>query len=327
MPDRFTRLDLLRSLLISLPISLRALTLSGLLALTSVGALSACQSQELDEVALHQLDVKDAKSAGALLIKLKRGLHHLTTDPSKTASPQGSARAGVKRESGVSEEPRVILVHGYASRGYEWVYAARQLAERGEVYFYRWDWTQCPDEAGAQLLKTLHDVSKSDPQRAIELYGHSYGGVISAVAVARYQGRAPLTAHLIASPLAGHPKLESRCSSKISELTEPLRVARDQTVHLADSNRAHVQLHQWRTLKRLDGAFKDLKVDPQVVAWRGEVTRLPDSYRGKRLGHNWSISWVVDHIKKRVPQASPKASSQASPQTSPQTSPQVIGSH
>jgi hypothetical protein len=23
---------------------------------------------------------------------------------------------------------------------------------------------------------------------------------------------------------------------------------------------------------------------------------LPETYRGERLGHNWSISWVVDHL-------------------------------
>jgi len=26
------------------------------------------------------------------------------------------------------------------------------------------------------------------------------------------------------------------------------------------------------------------------------VTRLPESYRGRRLGHNWSISWVADEL-------------------------------
>jgi hypothetical protein len=58
-----------------------------------------------------------------------------------------------------------------------------------------------------------------------------------------------------------------------------------------------MRLHQWRTQKELDGAFSSLDFNPQVVDWRGEVIELPDSYRGHRLGHNWSISWVSDQLK------------------------------
>lgn len=62
-----------------------------------------------------------------------------------------------------------------------------------------------------------------------------------------------------------------------------------------------VTLRQWRTLQHLDGAFEDLATDPQVVELPGEVTRLPERYRGHRLGHNWSISWVVDHLAGGAP--------------------------
>jgi hypothetical protein len=59
----------------------------------------------------------------------------------------------------------------------------------------------------------------------------------------------------------------------------------------------NVQFFEWRTRKELDGAFKDLDVDPQVIHLTGStVTRLPETYRGKRLGHNWSISWVADNL-------------------------------
>ena len=57
------------------------------------------------------------------------------------------------------------------------------------------------------------------------------------------------------------------------------------------------RLHQWRTIKNLDGAFKDLDYDPQNAEIMGsQVTRLPKTYKGKKLGHNWSISWVADEI-------------------------------
>jgi hypothetical protein len=26
--------------------------------------------------------------------------------------------------------------------------------------------------------------------------------------------------------------------------------------------------------------------------------RLPEVYRGKKLGHNWSLSWVADEMKR-----------------------------
>ena len=59
------------------------------------------------------------------------------------------------------------------------------------------------------------------------------------------------------------------------------------------------KLHQWRTIQAIDGAFKDLNYDPQVVAIEdSSVTRLPETYKGNKLGHNWSISWVADEINR-----------------------------
>jgi hypothetical protein len=54
-------------------------------------------------------------------------------------------------------------------------------------------------------------------------------------------------------------------------------------------------LFEWRTQHQLDNAFKDLPEDPQQINIQGsQVTILPDTYKGNRLGHNWSISWVAD---------------------------------
>ena len=51
--------------------------------------------------------------------------------------------------------------------------------------------------------------------------------------------------------------------------------------------------------EELDGAFKDMDHNPQLVDWHGEVIQLPAQYRGHRLGHNWSISWVTDQVLKQ----------------------------
>ena len=59
----------------------------------------------------------------------------------------------------------------------------------------------------------------------------------------------------------------------------------------------NVRSVQWRTNKELDGMFKNLMFDPQIINLTShEVRNLPVEYKGKRLGHNWSISYVADKI-------------------------------
>ena len=42
---------------------------------------------------------------------------------------------------------------------------------------------------------------------------------------------------------------------------------------------------------------RDLDYDPQVVQIKdSKIIRLPETYKGNKLGHNWSISWVADEI-------------------------------
>ena len=58
-----------------------------------------------------------------------------------------------------------------------------------------------------------------------------------------------------------------------------------------------INLYEWRTIKELDGAFREFEFDPQNVEIKGsQVTRLPETYKGNKLGHNWSVSWVADEI-------------------------------
>ena len=88
--------------------------------------------------------------------------------------------------------------------------------------------------------------------------------------------------HAIAAPLSSKD-LEKYCNY----------------VHPTSKNN-NISYYQWRTVKKLDYAFNSLDYDPQVVDFeKSNVIRLPNQYRGKRLGHLWSISWVADSIKSK----------------------------
>ena len=54
---------------------------------------------------------------------------------------------------------------------------------------------------------------------------------------------------------------------------------------------------QWKTVHSQDGAFRKLKIDPQVVNIRGGKSfLLPEEWQNIRLGHNRSIQWVCENI-------------------------------
>ena len=215
----------------------------------------------------HSLNPQKAKQSGQKLMALPYGIHQLSP-----ANKRG---------------PLVILVHGYKSRGYEWVYAAKQLYARGEVYFYRWNWDQCPQEGAAGLHQALTDLRQRMPQRKVEVLGHSYGGVISAVLATKARLGSAINTHIIAAPLAGYKRLEESCQPSIKQLLAPIADRPAKT---------RPKVIQWKTIHHLDGAFKHLKDDPQQVTWPDLIHLLPETYKGHRLGHNWSISAVVDQI-------------------------------
>lgn len=250
---------------------LRRHSLVTLLALVLVAAVagSACERSTTTSadgpLTLDRLaDGEGAKASGAALMALPLGLHRLDT----------TAPAAVDV---------VIAVHGFESGGYEWVHPLKVLGRNGKarVHFHRYDWNQCPEPVATALGRTIDELLAAEPELAsIQLMGHSYGGVVAALVASQYRGRVPLTVDVVASPLAGHPGMSS-CSYAGA---------------VAPAAGAPVTLRQWRTRKDLDGAFSDLDVDPQVVELPGEVTVLPETYQGHRLGHNWSISWVVDHL-------------------------------
>lgn len=207
---------------------------------------------------------KDLDKAGAWLMQRTDGLTRLDAPA---------------RESGVAW----VAVHGYDSAGKEWVRSLVELGRDGtQVYFYRWDWKTCHTGGSDGLVAALDKLAATEGVDQIRLIGHSFGGLISALAVRRYAGADPLSTHVVAAPLAGTKRLESACG----------------TVEPGPAPTGPVTVKQWRTVKQNDGAFKDLDTDPQVVDWAGDdVVQLPAEWNGRRLGHNWSIAYVVERIR------------------------------
>ena len=112
----------------------------------------------------------------------------------------------------------------------------------------------------------------------ITILGHSYGGILSSLLLNEIEA-IETEIHVIAAPL-GSSDLKKNCGYE----------------HPTSKNN-NVSYYQWRTIKKLDNAFNSLDYDPQLINFKeSSVVRLPSQYRGKRLGHLWSISWVADNI-------------------------------
>ena len=187
----------------------------------------------------------------------------------------------IDRDDGAGNRA-VVAVHGFASRGYEWVYPLQVLdSPRDSIYFYRWDWEQCPETAAQELGLALEALLASGTEDLVVI-GHSYGGTMVAVLASKWQGVA-LEVHAIAAPLASLGRKRTACQTLAFDSLPP-----------------QVSFTQWRTRHDLDGAFKDMARDPQDVEIKGaRVVLLPRTYRDRRLGHNWSISWVAENFGSR----------------------------
>ena len=176
----------------------------------------------------------------------------------------------------------MIGVHGSNSRGYEWIYPLSSLDSSDKlVAFFRWDDSSCPGPGIQSLSQNLSDLLVEKPNiKKIILLGHSYGGILVTSFMQNWKEKLPLEIHAIAAPLKGMGPVSSMCGY------EPPSATQDNT-----------SLHQWRTIKELDGAFRDLDYDPQdTMILNSKITRLPETYKGNKLGHNWSISWVADEL-------------------------------
>ena len=173
-----------------------------------------------------------------------------------------------------------IAVHGGSSEGYEWIYPIKTIdSKQKHMYFYRWPDNGCFQDSAEKLANEIKNILNQDKSmKKVSLMGHSYGGILVSHVLKNWKSTTPMEVHVVASPLAGTSILKNICGY------EPIKKTPNNTA-----------LFEWRTQHRLDNAFKDLPADPQQINIQdSQVTTLPDTYKGKRLGHNWSISWVAD---------------------------------
>ena len=186
-------------------------------------------------------------------------------------------------ESGLSESEEVLIaVHGSRSQGYEWVYPLKSIDSlKKEMYFYRWPDQGCFEAPAEKLIKDISNILLENPSlNKVILIGHSYGGILVSDVLKKWANKIPVEAHIIASPLAGSDLLINSCNYY------PIKKIK-----------ANSALFEWRTQHQLDSAFKDTLPNPQDISIIGSsITILPDTYKGNRLGHNWSISWVADEV-------------------------------
>jgi pimeloyl-ACP methyl ester carboxylesterase len=232
----------------------------------STGSAVSPEFADLPRLTLAELPLgEEVKSSGQKLIAQPFGFTHI-----------GEGQA-------FSDSVLVVIIHGYGSRGYEWVYPIHRLVQRfGAVYFFRYDWEACPAEAAETFVSTLQTIYSRYPATTpIVLFSHSYGGLVALAAVGKLQEFPLREVHIIAAPLRGYPGLLDDCSWSVEDYLY---------------RRPGVLVVQWRTRHRQDHAFYQLPDDPQVVELpESLVIRLPATMDGHRLGHNWSITWVVDH--------------------------------
>jgi hypothetical protein len=175
-----------------------------------------------------------------------------------------------------------IAVHGGSSEGYEWIYPIKTIdTKQKHMYFYRWPDNGCFQSSAKKLANEIADiVNENKSLTKVSLIGHSYGGILVTDVLKNWQLTIPIEVHVVASPLLGTSMLKTICGY------EPI-----------EKIPTNALLFEWRTQHQLDNAYKDLSEDPQKIDINGSlVTILPDTYKGNRLGHNWSISWVSDEF-------------------------------
>lgn len=185
----------------------------------------------------------------------------------------------------------VMTVHGYDSRGYEWITGLKNLAEYyGSIFFFRYDWENCPEVIAAELATQIKKIQKSGKYKKLVMFGHSYGGMVATFA-ATDLGKLEGDIHVIAAPLSGFPKLLDDC--------DQLTYDKDDKLIYPEWGKS-IRLFQHRTVHAQDGAFRELASDPQEIDLPFfRSFELPPTMDGHRLGHNWSVTWVLDkHVGK-----------------------------
>ena len=226
--------------------------------------IASCSNQPQPRIQLKDFtnDVS-VKKLGSRLIDLPYGLHSM--EPRMDGSQE-----------------IFITVHGGSSEGYEWIYPIKTIdTKQKHMYFFRWADDSCFQNSAEKLANEIENIlNQNKVFQKVTLIGHSYGGILDTHVLKNWQLTTPIETHAVASPLLGTPMLKKICGY------EPIK-----KIPLNGN------LFEWRTQHKLDNAYKDLSEDPQKINIKGSlVTILPDTYKGNRLGHNWSISWAAEKI-------------------------------
>ena len=232
-------------------------------------AFCSITTREFD---LDNFNQDNAVELGQDLIKMPNGLHQVN-------------------KSDNLAETLIIGIHGSNSEGYEWVYPFWKLNnDFTEIYFYRWNDEQCANRDNYILINGLAKALQDNPNiQNIKVLAHSYGGLYLLHSLAlideflETQSRPLRTEiHFIASLLSPPKLISLGCN-----MDDNFKDAYSMTIY------------NWKTIQSLDGAFRNYAKDPQDLKAPSNIEmRLPSSYNGRKLGHNWSISWVADQIFK-----------------------------
>ena len=199
---------------------------------------------------------------------------------------------GIHRVMGIKETDStwgIIAVHGHypkgwLTKGFEWVDPIVKLSHRKiPVWFFKYDWNDCPENSTDYLYHEIEKLIENNYHLdSLSIIGHSLGGVLTSLFAEKWKRDFPITIHSVAAPLAGMKRQKSGCEN-ISK-----------AVYKISST---VNYTQWKTVQIQDGAFKNLKFDPQDVFIEGGTSiLLPDKWNNSRLGHNRSIQWVCENI-------------------------------
>jgi len=116
-----------------------------------------------------------------------------------------------------NQEILFIAVHGKGSRGYEWIYPLNVINDENNlISFFRWNDNSCINSSIKLLDDSIKDrLKKYKNIEKVILFGHSYGGLLTASFMDQWTGEIPLEVHSIASPLKGLDSISFFCEYKI----------------------------------------------------------------------------------------------------------------
>ena len=224
------------------------------------------------DILLEDFNLDDVLNNGRDLMDLGYGINYL-------------------EDKSINQNKLFVGVHGSNSEGYEWIYPLITIdSDATLTSFFRYNDSFCPNSAYLKLNNEIDNIlSKNQNIKEVILMGHSYGAMVVSMFSDQWINDVPLSIHTVAGPLTGpvSTSLRSSLFKNICNYYPPKTIMNN------------VNFFQWRTIKELDAAFRDLEYDPQIIDLQGStVVRLPETYNNRRLGHNWSLSWVSEQIAK-----------------------------